>query len=162
METANKDVKGLQAQHSETSISMRVQKMAVKHEDSQSRACYRCGSLQHLANECRFISENVTIVGNKDTNKNVDQKVPQGKQSYKGEKDPTHPTHYVSREEKSAPDEEDILTVHSLKGTEIVKLSSVTITLNVNESNAQFEVDTGWWCDVMNNFSKLWKEDFQN
>lgn len=86
METANKDVKDLQAQHSETSISMRVQKMSVKHEDSQSRACYRCGSLQHLANECRFISENVTIVGNKDTNKNVDQKVPQGNKVTKGKK----------------------------------------------------------------------------
>lgn len=49
----------------------------------------------------------------------------------------------MSREEKSAPDEEDILTIHSLKGTEILKLASVTITLNVNESNAQFEVDTG-------------------
>ncbi|KAK2858314.1 hypothetical protein Q7C36_006233 [Tachysurus vachellii] len=56
LETANKDVKDLQAQRSETSISMRLHKMSVK-QDGQGRACYRCGNLQHLANECGFISE---------------------------------------------------------------------------------------------------------
>lgn len=44
LETANKDVKDLQAQRSETSVSMRVHKMSVK-QDSQGRACYSCGNL---------------------------------------------------------------------------------------------------------------------
>ncbi len=57
MEPANKDVRHLQAQRPETSISARVHKMSVKQDDGQSRACYRCISLQLLANECRLASE---------------------------------------------------------------------------------------------------------
>ncbi len=57
--------------------------------------------------------------------------------------------------------DEGIFTVYSLQETEIPKLDPLTITLAVNESDAQFEVDTGCGLTIMNrsNFAKLWETD---
>ncbi|XDV26337.1 hypothetical protein PO909_030083 [Leuciscus waleckii] len=156
-EMANKDVRDLQAKHSETSVSMRVHKMAVKQEESQSRACYRCGSLQHLANECRFVSEKCHKCGKqghimkvcKSKSSTRDTNL-QGGERRKRVVTREQRSYYVGREEKSASDEEGIFTVHSLKETEIPKVAPLTITLAVNEIIIPFEVDTGCGVTVMN------------
>ncbi len=69
--------------------------------------------------------------------------------------------HFVSRDEKSASDEEGIFTVYSLQEPEILKVAPLTITLAVNKSDAQFEVDTGCGVTIMNrsNFAKLGETD---
>lgn len=67
MKTANKGVRDLQAQCPEKSISMRMHRTSVKQDYGQSKACYRCGSLQHLANKCKFPSEKCHKLENKDT-----------------------------------------------------------------------------------------------
>ncbi|XP_042613167.1 uncharacterized protein K02A2.6-like [Cyprinus carpio] len=146
---------------------MRVHKMSVK-QDSQGRACYRCGNLQHLANECRFISEKCHKCGKQGhimkvcrSKSSIRETTFQGGERRKqvaargGQR-----SHYVSRDEKSESDEEGIFTVYSLKETEIPKVAPLTITLAVNDSNIPFEVDTGCGVTVMNgsNFSKLWEE----
>ncbi|XP_056089857.1 uncharacterized protein LOC130069774 [Rhinichthys klamathensis goyatoka] len=166
METANKDVRDLQAKRSETSMSMRVHKTSVKQDESQSRACYRCGSLQHLANECRFVSEKCHQCGKqghimkvcKSKSSSRDTNFQGGERRKRVVTRGGQRSYYVGRDEKSASDEEGIFTVHSLKETEIPKVAPLTITLAVNESIIPFEVDTGCGVTVMNgsNFSKLW------
>ncbi|XP_039524968.1 uncharacterized protein K02A2.6-like [Pimephales promelas] len=166
METANKDVRDLQVKRSETSMSMRVHKTSVKQEESQGRACYRCGSLQHLANECRFVSEKCHQCGKqghimkvcKSKSSSRDTNFQGGERRKRAVTRGGQRSYYVGREEKSASDEEGIFTVHSFKETEIPKVAPLTITLAVNESNIPFEVDTGCGVTVMNgsNFSKLW------
>lgn len=111
LETANKDVKDLQVQRSETSVSMRVHKTSVK-QDNQGRACYRCGNLQHLANECRFISEKCHKCGKQGhimkvcrSKSSIRETTFQGGERRKqvaargGQR-----SHYVSRDEKSESD----------------------------------------------------------
>ncbi|XP_060742372.1 uncharacterized protein K02A2.6-like [Tachysurus vachellii] len=165
LETANNDVKDLQAQCSESSISMRLHRMSVK-QDGKGRACYRCGSLHHLANECGFISEKCHRCGKqghimKVCRSTLSIKDPsfQGEERHKqvGARRGRR-SHYVSRDEKYESDEEGIFTVYSLE--EIPRVAPLTITLAVNDSNIPFEVDTGCGVTVMNgsNFSELWEE----
>ncbi len=51
--------------------------------------------------------------------------------------------------------------MYSLQEPEILKVSPLTITLAVNKSDAQFEVDTGCGVTIMNrsNFAKLGETD---
>lgn len=58
METANKDVKDLQTQRLGISVpNMRVNKVSGTQGEGHTRTCCRCGSIQHLANECKFAFE---------------------------------------------------------------------------------------------------------
>ncbi len=165
METANKDVRDLHAQRPETSISGRVYKTSVKQDDGQSRACYRCGSLQHLANECKFASEKCHNCGKQGHIMKVCRsKTSFGEFNFQGggrRKREGQRMHFVSRDEKSASEEEGFFTVYSLQEPEILKVAPLTITLAVNESDAQFEVDTGCGVTIMNrsNFAKLGEPD---
>ncbi len=161
METANKDVRDLHAQRPETSISGREYKTSVKQDDGRSRACYRCGSLQHLANECRFASEKCHNCGKQGHIMKVCRsKTSFGEFNFQGggrRKREGQRMHFVSRDEKSASEEEGFFTVYSLQEPEILKVAPLTITLAVNESDAQFEVDTGCGVTIMNrsNFAKF-------
>ncbi len=100
--------------------------MSVKQDDGQSRACYRCGSLQHLANECRFASEKCHKCGKQGHIMKVcKSKISFGESNFQGggrQKRGGQRMHFVSRDKKksaSASDEEGIFTVYSLQEAEI-------------------------------------------
>ncbi len=122
-------MRDLQAQHPETSISMKGHKTSVKQEDGQSRAFYRCGSLQHLANKCRFASEKCHKCGKQGHILKVCRsKTSLGEPNFQGcgrRKRGGQRMHYVSRDEKSASasDEEGIFIMYSLQETEILKVA---------------------------------------
>ena len=68
MEAANKDMRELQTQLSESSSASNqdVHKMAAAQSETRRehrRACYRCGSEQHMSNDCRFISAKCYMCG---------------------------------------------------------------------------------------------------
>lgn len=169
METANKDVKDLQAQRLEMSVPMRMNKVSLKQGEGLMRSCYRCGSLQHLANECKFASEKCHKCGkqghirrvcrSKSSQEEIKSQVVRRQKMVMPKGDQR--THYVTRDENNASDEEEVFTIHNLEEIEIKKVPPVMTVLSINGSKTEFEVDTGCGVTVMNqsNFLKLWVKD---
>ena len=171
MEAASKDVRELQTQLSESSSASNqdVHKIAAARSETRRerrRACYRCGSEQHMSNDCRFISAKCHMCGKA----GHIQKMCKSRFSLdvsldkKGEKQQTRKwgktqrTHHVSGREGSESEEEDVFVMKSIGDTVIPKVAPLTMTLTVNDKKTKFEVDTGCGVTVMNeaDFQKLW------
>ena len=176
IETANKDAKDLQSRSGE--LPQLVNKLALQRSQrpvsDQRRACYRCGSEQHIASECRFIQETCRACGKKGHIQKVcrSRSTTVGAEKVKGggvrkteRQGRTQAAHHATveedQEEKEEPHEEEVFfTMYKMDETEIIKEEPFRETLTVNGVKKTFELDTGCGVTVMNvdEFAELWEE----
>ncbi|XP_061564077.1 uncharacterized protein K02A2.6-like [Cololabis saira] len=173
IETANRDAKVLQSQLGE--LPQAVHKMAVQQSQHavsvQRRACYRCGSEQHRANECRFAQETCHGCGKRGHIQKVcrSRSATAVAEKFKGggarkteRQGRTQAAHHVTLEEEKEEenDEEVFFTMYNMEETELTKEEPFRETLTVNGGAKTFELDTGCGVTVMNSeeFADLWEE----
>lgn len=167
IETASKDVKDLQsldfsASHGRTPqvVHKISSKQTPSRQQLQHKGCYRCGGEHHTAGECRFIKETCHKCGKIGHIKKVCRsKGPAGQSKTRGgggqtsRQGRTQGAHYVSQREddKESMDTEEVMfTLYKIDELDVPAVAPFIETLTVNETDAQFEVDSGCGVTVMN------------
>ncbi|KAK0149179.1 hypothetical protein N1851_010298 [Merluccius polli] len=148
--TLVKDLQSLECAPSHTRAPHSVLKMSTKQIPSrhqhQHTACYRCGGEQHRAGDCRFIKETchkcgkVGHIQNRGWSTNSKQGRAQG-------------ANYVRQgeEDKDGMDTDEVMfTLYKIDELDVPAEEPFIETLTVNETETQFEMDSGCWVTVMN------------
>ncbi|XP_025999364.1 uncharacterized protein K02A2.6-like [Astatotilapia calliptera] len=169
MEAANRDIVDLKSMTEQSRFTKglgAVNKMEDGGSTSQQvvRKCYRCGGLNHVAKDCRFVSEKCHNCGKVGHIKRVcrmkmEQKGGRGRQGKQA--------HFL--EEENVESEEEGAEMHHIKASvtmynvheeiSIPREEPIRQKLKVNGQNVTFEVDTGCGYTIMSkeSFKKLFE-----
>ncbi|CAI5661061.1 unnamed protein product [Oreochromis niloticus] len=170
MEAANRDIVDLKCMTEQSRFAKglgAVNKMEDGGSTSQQviRKCYRCGGLNHVAKDCRFVSEKCHNCGKVGHIKRVcrmkmEQKGGRGRQGKQA--------HFL--EEENVESEEEGAEMHHIKASSVTMYNvheeisipreePIRQKLKVNGQNVTFEVDTGCGYTIMSkeSFKKLFE-----
>ncbi|XP_062297408.1 uncharacterized protein K02A2.6-like [Scomber scombrus] len=167
IETASKDVKDLHSLEfapPHLRAPQTVHKMSAKQTPSrqqhQHKVCYRCGGEQHRAGDCRFIKETCHKCGKVGHIQKVcrfkgpaSNSKARGGGVHSGKQGRTQGANYVrqGKDEKDGVDTDEVMfTLYKIDELDVPAEEPFVETLSVNETDTQFEMDSGCGVTVIN------------